>query len=865
MRILVDLQGAQTRSRHRGIGRFTRDVTKALLRQAGAHDVHLAITSPLDRAIDELIAEFRPCVPRDRFHYLRLPYGTSEHTTANAWLNRAASRLFRHQIERLDMDAVWHHSVFEGYDEDAVMPDARPRHTACAATLYDLIPLHDPGTHLPGALVKSWYQRRADYLAAADGLFSISQWSAQDAADRLGVDPARISVIGAGVDAMFRPARLSEEDRRELFGRLGIRSRYVLYNGGLEPRKNVPALLEAFVRLPADLRRRHQLVVVGDHSEFGRQLSRLCGRLGLAPHEIVFTGRVDDADLVALYSECALFVFPSLLEGFGLPVLEAMACGAPVICSDATSLPEVAGRADMLFSPADRDALCARMASVLTDAGLARDLHDYGLRRVADFSWDAVAQRALAGLEAMQARVAHARGDRPAASIATGGPQSGEDRTVADLASLPGSPSRDDLAQAAFSLCMTRLPPTPPQWLVDVSSIAAGDIGTGTHRVTRSILKEWLRQAPAGVRIAPVRFHDGQYRYARDFAARLLGDSAAERGDDGIACAYPGDTFVGLDWSPEAVNAGRERLQEWRRGDVATCFVVHDLLPIRMPERFHPYSSDLFKRWLHNVAHLADSIACVSATTAADLSAWLDEGSVDYQFQTRPAVTHFPLGASFANGPADLAKIRAPVSAALRERPSLLFVGTLEPRKGHDHALRICEFIWDAGQDVNLIVVGRRGWSDEVLAERLTRHEEAGRRLFWLNDAEDGELAALYSRCTALLALSEGEGYGLPLIEAAHQGLPVLARSLPVFREIMAGYPHYLDDAAPSSWPSAVAEWLRAPPARRDSPALALPSWAESADRLAALVRRADVPRAGWQGAASEAEPQGARAHTQLP
>lgn len=854
MRILVDLQGAQTQSRHRGIGRFTREVTKALLRHAGGHDVHLAISSPLDRAIDELIAEFRPCVPRGRLHYLRLPYGTSEHMTANTWLNRAASRLFRYEIERLDMDVVWHHSVFEGYDEDAVMPDTKPLHTARAATLYDLIPLHDPETHLPGTLVKSWYQRRAGHLAGADGLFSISEWSARDAIERLGLDPARISVIGAGVDAMFRPVRLNEEDRRELFGRLGIRSRYILYNGGLDPRKNVPALLEAFVRLPADIRRQYQLVVVGDNREVRKQMSRLCGRIGLASHEIVFTGRVDDADLVALYNECALFVFPSLLEGFGLPVLEAMACGAPVVCSHAASLPEVAGRADMLFLPTDRDDLCARMSSVLTDEGFARDLREYGLRRAADFTWDAVAKRVLAGLETMQTRLAHEQRGHSAALTSTGAIRPREDQVVVDLASLPGSPSRDDLAQVAFSLCMARTPPRPPQWLIDVSSIAASDIGTGTHRVTRSVLKEWLRQAPAGVRIAPVRFHDGQYRYARDFAAHLLGDKAADL-EDGIACAYPGDTFVGLDWAPEALNAGRARLQEWRRGEVAMCFVVHDLLPIRMPGRFHPYSCDLFERWLHNVAHLADSIACVSATTSADLSTWLDDGPANYQFRIRPTVTHFPLGASFANGPVDFAEIRTPVSAALRERPSMLFVGTLEPRKGHDHALRICEFLWDAGHDVNLVVVGRRGWSDEALAGCLTKHEEAGRRLFWLSDAEDGELSALYSHCTALLALSEGEGYGLPLLEAAHHGLPVLARSLPVFREIMAGYPHYLDDDAPSSWPAAVAEWLRAPPARQDLAPLTLLSWAESADRLATLIRSADNPHPGLRNNAVQAEP----------
>ncbi|WP_140719159.1 glycosyltransferase family 4 protein [Pseudomonas sp. Hp2] len=828
MKILLDLQGAQTQSRRRGIGRFTREVTKALLRQASGHDVHLMVTSPLDEAIDDVIAEFRPCVSKDRFHYLRLPYGTSANMTANNWLNRATSRLFRQGIDSLGMDVVWHHSLFEGYDEDAVIPDRKPS-TASAATLYDLIPLHDPEGHLPGTLMKLWHRRRASYLADVDTLFSISEWSAKDATEKLDIDPSRISVIGAGVDAMFRPARLNTEEKRKLFDLFGIHSSYILYNGGFDPRKNVSLLLEAFAQLPVDIRRGYQLVLVGDHREAQKEISRTCSRIGLVPPEVVLTGRVSDTDLVALYSECSLFVFPSFMEGFGLPVIEAMACGAPTLCSHATSLPEVAGRNDMLFSPTDSHDLCARMVLALTDGGFTQELREHGLRRAADFTWDAVAKRALAGLEAL-----HERRNR---SFTLPGDPIGiqEDQIIADIAAIPATPARDDLAQVAFSLCMMRTPPRPPQWLVDVSSIAIRDIGTGTHRVTRSILGEWLRQAPTDARIAPIRLQDGLYHYAGDFSSLLLGEGITSL--KGIACAYPGDTFVGLDWAPEAVNAGRSRLQEWRRGGINTCFVVHDLLPMRMPERFHPHSCELFDRWLRNVAYLADNIACVSATTASDLSSWLDEGSADYQFRVRPAVTHFTLGATFVDRPVEASAIRASVSASLHERPSLLVVGTLEPRKGHEHALRICEFLWSAGHDINLIVVGRRGWSDEALANRLTKHEETGRRLFWLNDAEDNELSALYSCCTALLALSEGEGYGLPLLEAAHHGLPVIARSLPVFREIMGDYPYYLDNDAPPSWPSAVAEWLLAPSTHISPTSFTPLSWAESADQLASLIR----------------------------
>ncbi len=152
------------------------------------------------------------------------------------------------------------------------------------------------------------------------------------------------------------------------------------------------------------IRQRHQLVVLGDDREVHRSMIALCHQLGLDQQEVVFTGRVNDSDLVSLYGLCALFVFPSRLEGFGLPVLEAMACGAPTLCSDAASLPEVAGRQDILFPPEDHVALSARMSQVLDDPQWLQSLRDYGLRRATAFTWDGVAQRALDALRRLQVR-----------------------------------------------------------------------------------------------------------------------------------------------------------------------------------------------------------------------------------------------------------------------------------------------------------------------------------------------------------------------------------------------------------------------------------------------------------------------------
>lgn len=843
MKLVIDLLGAQTRSHLRGIGRYTRELIKALLRQAGeAHAIHLVLHAPLEQASDALIAEFGALLPRTRIHLLRLPRHTSEHLTGNTWRHHAASRLSHYGLTCLDADTVWHSSVFEGYDEDGVLPDAPLFHTSRVATLYDLIPLHDPEVFLPGARPKAWYERRSAFLPTCDLLFCLSEWTAQEAVQRLHLDPERLVVIGGGVDSSFRPLVFDAQQHGNLLARFSITRPYVLYNGGLDQRKNVPALLRAFALLPMAIRQRHQLIVLGDDRQVHQSMIALCRQLGLDQQEVVFTGRVNDSDLVSLYGLCALFVFPSRLEGFGLPVLEAMACGAPTLCSDAASLPEVAGRQDILFPPEDHVALSARMSQVLDDPQWLQSLRDYGLRRATAFTWDRVAQRALDALTRLQVRSSGIKSQRlsgvsPMTHTETAAPEMlpiTEIQLVTDLAALPGDASRDDLAQAAFSICSMRVAPHPPQWLVDVSQIAKTDIGTGTSRVTRSILREWLSTPPPAACIVPIYLREGQYHYARSFTAQLLG-LVSETPQEGIVMVYPGDVFVGLDWAPEAINAARARLQDWRRAGVATCFVVHDLLPITLPDCFHPYTCNLFEQWLRTVTHLADGIACISATTAEVLSRWLQDTAVDYQFGIPPQVKHFPLGVSFPEVSTPQETIREELRTALEMRPTLLIVGTLEPRKGHVHALRICEQLWEQGEDVNLVVVGQRGWSEHALVIQLTRHPEAGHRLFWLSDAADAELSALYVHATALLALSEGEGYGLPLLEAAHFGLPILARPLPVFLEIMADYPHYLDGTAPDTWSATVAQWLHTSD-RPISSHVPITSWKESAQQLADIV-----------------------------
>jgi len=208
---------------------------------------------------------------------------------------------------------------------------------------------------------------------------------------RLGLRPERVHVTPWGVDAAFSPGPRPEE----LLEGLGVGGTpYVLTVGTLQPRKNVEALLRAFEALAA-AGAEHHLVVVGARGWLDQALVALLGNSALASR-IHVTGRVLDAELVGLYRGTDCFVFPSRYEGFGLPPLEAMACGAPVISSDRTSLPEVAGEAALLVDPDDAGALERAMAEVLGSPERRAELSARGRERAAAFSWARCAELTVA-------------------------------------------------------------------------------------------------------------------------------------------------------------------------------------------------------------------------------------------------------------------------------------------------------------------------------------------------------------------------------------------------------------------------------------------------------------------------------------
>jgi glycosyltransferase involved in cell wall biosynthesis len=229
-------------------------------------------------------------------------------------------------------------------------------------------------------------------------VIAVSQSTKDDLVRHYGLPAARVDVVYHGVDEAFRP--LPAADVAAFCARQGLPERFLLFVGTLEPRKNVTRLVEAYARLPQTC---PQLVLVGGKGWFYEEVLRRVEELGLGSR-VHLAGYVPAEDLPYWYNAAEVLVYPSLYEGFGLPPLEAMACGTPVISSTSSSLPEVAGDAGLLVDPVDVDALASAMERVLRDAGLRAQMRSAGLRRAKLFTWEAAARqtvdsyrRALAG------------------------------------------------------------------------------------------------------------------------------------------------------------------------------------------------------------------------------------------------------------------------------------------------------------------------------------------------------------------------------------------------------------------------------------------------------------------------------------
>jgi len=958
----------------------------------------------MGESIEFLRGQFDGLLSQERIHTWQSLSPTASVNPLNAFRRQTSEVLRLEVLRQLNPDVVHVASLFDGWGDDVVSTISAREQFLGAVTLYDLIPLAHQETYLSDPRVRHWYLEKVEHLRRADFLLGISRFSCDEASELLEIPAERLTDISGAANEIFVRLDDAEIFRQELMHRYGLQRKFVMYAGGFDARKNIGALIRAFALLPSTLRREHQLAIVGGIPLSERQaLTNVVTKVGLAVSEVIFTGYVPDNDLVKLYNLCALYVFPSLQEGFGLPALEAMSSGAIVIGSNTSSLPEVIGNRDALFDPRSDSAIAGKMVTALTDEAFRSSLREHGYQQCQKFSWEESARRAMVafeiaadrtlpvssvvvsnlpqttavtaflpaphssaaderfgantiyadkdcagastkrsldhfvsdrvnfesivieladqpycaktlklavtgavdillrdpsfgrplavlaqsveGRELVVSLLYHSGGYRAIQSAINGNFNSkvlGQLVTVHGLAALgriqimsngssPGVTVGDELAwrnrinkiiavlanlegvadaseqdwrQTATALSSNRVaaPDCGAQWLVDISNLFVNDAGTGIQRVVRHVLDELLAMSLEGYRVEPVFLgEDGVFRYARSYCQKRYFKSDVLPPDEPVEFAK-GDVYLGLDLIAHLIPEHIDVFRHMRNIGIKQHFVVYDLLPLMRPDCFDPTGLRMLRRWYESVIEIADSVLCISRAVADEFESWLHQARPD---RMRPlSIGWFHLGADLTvsrESTVSGASINEAL-AGLGDSPTFLMVGTIEPRKGHAQALAAFDQLWEEGVQANLVIIGKSGWLVDRLLHRLTDHPQQGKRLFWFEKAGDDLLLAAYQRASALLMASEGEGFGLPLIEAAHHGVPLIARDLPVFREIAGENALYFAGYDAGSLCQTIRKWLELDAGSQapQSDGIKWQSWREATSQLVDVVLRED-------------------------
>jgi glycosyltransferase involved in cell wall biosynthesis len=386
------------------------------------------------------------------------------------------------------------------------------------------------------------------------------------------------------------------------------------------------------------------------------------------------------------------------------------------------------------------------------------------------------------------------------------------------------------VAQARPALPARRL-------LVDVTGTLKWDAGTGIQRVVKKVTQALYLSDNLEIPALAVRCDGGKLFTCHAFVASLTG--RPDETPDKEISIEPGDRFLMLSDSWNAFEEFTPIFERIRSGGGEIISCIFDLIPALYPHACHEVTVPRYDAWLRKGLLESDSFIAISRTVADELADYVEEKGLPH----RPGlkIGWFHCGSDIAAGPAGEA--RPKVSAAVAgDAPVFLSVGTIEPRKGQRAALRAFEQLWESGLSSRLIFVGRRGWHDAALVFEITSHSEFGERLYWFDDIADGELSFLYDKAAAILVPSYAEGFGLPIVEAARRGRPVICSDIPVFHEVGGEGVAYFRVNDPQALAQCIRGWLAGDTAA-DPAKVVCATWADAARRILAVIAREEWNR----------------------
>ncbi len=371
MKIGIDIRPTQEfKQMFRGIGYYTRSLVKHLseIDEKNQYFLYCSSARPVEKIIINSNFTFNP--------------------SSFPWKYAIRNRLLEWQLVTPSNLRNEKYRVFH-----FTFPQSVPwvKTAKSVVTVHDLISIifSDHYKHNRLRPVYDWLWTRS--LKQAELIIAVSENTKKDIVNYLNVPEEKIKVIYEAADPFFS---LLAKDQVEMFKAELNLENYILYVGGMEPRKNLSSLLRAYAHLPDDLKSTYKLVIAGQPDQFFGKLLQNIGELNLE-EQVILVGYMSRERLARLYNGAEVLVLPSLYEGFGLPILEAMSCGTPVVCSNVSSIPEVAGKAALYFSPEDIQQLSQSLTKILSEPETVQALKEKGFKQARKFSWKETARKTL--------------------------------------------------------------------------------------------------------------------------------------------------------------------------------------------------------------------------------------------------------------------------------------------------------------------------------------------------------------------------------------------------------------------------------------------------------------------------------------
>lgn len=752
MRIVIDCQCLQTDSRYRGIGHYTTALMRQMLienkEKNNSQNEFIFILNNIDiSVVNKIKNDFSDLLDNVKIYTINILLDCID-TEKKISIGRLYNELMYHNfISNLNADFVFILSLFEGRDEPLVnyIVNSKIRNYQIGVIGYDLIPLISSDKYLADKRVHNWYHNKLDNLRKADIIFTISNSAKSEFDTYLDNYNGKTINISSACDAAYFCFDESKKKINyfdiEFIKKIGINKPFIMYSGAADERKNLRSLIQAYSLLNNDIKNKFDIVLVGNYHQSSKQeLTNYAKSLNINEQQIKYTGFISLEELNTLYNYCSVFVFPSLHEGFGLPVLEAMTCGAAVICSNTTSLPEVIDNEVATFNPLNVNEIANLLNKVLTDDNFKNKLIQHNLKKCKEFSWKKSANIVISEIEKLVSENKNIKDNKTI-----------NDDFYKHIAEIAVEHKASDKLLRQLANC-----------------IAANEVSLNNQNKAKINFPtyHWRIEGP----------FDSSYSLAllnRETARALsiIGQQVDLHSTEGPGDFIPNGNF--LKNNPDILALYNNSKNEKNKNTIDV--LTRNLYPPRVNDMqlgklhfLHHYAweeSGFPREFANNFCQYLDGITCLSEHVKKIL---IDNGITLPLTVSSCGVDHWDRikASDYNNNVLNTAK-----------KFKFLHVSSCFPRKGVDILLTAYGEAFTKNDNVSLIIKTFNNPHHNI-TEQVEKYKQSNPKfphvILIIDDLSEEQLKGLYQQCNVLVAPSKAEGFGLPIAEAILSNLPVI-------------------------------------------------------------------------------------------